>query len=348
MIRVLVVEDSAAVREFLLAVLGGDPDIEVVGTAVDGEQAIEMARRLRPDVITMDVHMPKIDGVEATRRIMQTDPRPIVIVSSSSALGEVSDTFAAIEAGALAAVPRPEGLTHANHERSARELLQTVQTMAEVKVVRRWPQRASRSAVMPLPAASAGPPIVAIGASTGGPPVLHQIRAALPASFPAAVLVVQHITPGFTKGFADWLGQGSALPVGIARHCQTLAGGQVYIAPDGHEMAVAAGGKIVLTPCPANCTLCPSVSHLFESVARVYRSRAVAGLLSGMGRDGASELRLLRDCGAATFAQDKESSAVHGMAGEAIRLGAARYVLPVEGIAPVLISLMEAGGRERS
>jgi two-component system chemotaxis response regulator CheB len=337
-IKVLVLEDSPVVREFLLAVLGRDPEIVVVGAAADGEQAIDMARRLRPDVITMDVHMPKMDGVEATRRIMQTDPRPIVIVSSSSAFGEVSAAFAAMEAGALAALPRPEGLGHADHERSAGELLRTIKAMAEAELVRRWSRREVRAAPVLACEPAAGPPVVAIGASTGGPPVLQEILAALPADFPAAVLIVQHIAPGFTPGFAKWLAQACAMPVRIARHCETITGGHVYIAPDGHQMAVAAGGTILLTPCPDNTALCPSVSHLLASVARVYGSRAVAGLLSGMGRDGADELRLLKECGAVTFAQDKESSAVHGMPGEAIRLGAARYVLPVEGIAPVLIA----------
>ncbi|MPZ43663.1 MAG: response regulator, partial [Betaproteobacteria bacterium] len=303
---------------------------------------------LRPDVITMDVHMPKIDGVEATRRIMQTDPRPIVIVSGSSAFGEVSQAFAALEAGALAALPRPEGLGHEGHERSARELVQTVKAMAEVKLVRRWPRREPGAAPALAREPGGGPPVVAIGASTGGPPALHEILAALPAGFPAAVLIVQHIAPGFVQGFAEWLAQSCSLRVGVARHGEPIAGGRVYIAPDGHQMAVAAGGKIVLTPCPGNAALCPSVSHLFASVARVYGHRAVAGLLSGMGRDGADELRLMKDCGAATFAQDKESSTVHGMPGEAIRLGAARYVLPPEGIAPVLVALMGSGAREQS
>lgn len=348
MIKVLVVEDSAVVREFLLAVLGSDPDIQVVGTAADGEQAIEMAQRLRPDVITMDVHMPKIDGVEATRRIMQTDPRPIVIVSGSSAFGEVSQAFAALEAGALAALPRPEGLGHEGHERSARELVQTVKAMAEVKLVRRWARRETRTVPPPPQEPAGGAPVVAIGASTGGPPALNEILAALPVDFPAAVLIVQHIAPGFVQGFVEWLAQACSLPIGIARHAETIECSRVYVAPDGHQMAVAKGGKIVLTPCTGHSILCPSVSHLFASVARVYGRRAVAGLLSGMGRDGADELKLMKDCGAATFAQDKESSAVHGMPGEAIRLGAARYVLPPEGIAPVLVSLMTSRTREPS
>lgn len=342
MIKVLVVEDSVVVREFLVHVLGSDPDITVVGTAHDGEQAIEMARRCRPDVITMDIHMPRVNGLEATRRIMETDPRPIVIVSGSGVFDEVSLTFEAMEAGALAALPRPEGIGHENHERSARELVRTVKAMAEVKVVRRWPRapRAARGETHTPGVRTARPRLVAIGASTGGPPALHVILSALPANFPAAVLIVQHMAPGFVQGFADWLGQSCRLPVQLAVHGEPIAAGRVYIAPDRHHMRVADGGRITLTPCVGDSGLCPSVAQLFDSVARVYGNSAIAGLLSGMGRDGAEELRLLKERGATTFAQDKDSAVVHGMPGEAIRLDAAQYVLPPDGLVPVLVALV--------
>lgn len=342
MIKVLVVEDSPVVRAFLVHVLGADPEIRIVGTAASGEEAIEAAGRLRPDVITMDIHMPRMNGLEATRRIMETDPRPIVIVSGSHDPGEVATTFEAIEAGALAVMPRPEGIGHEDHERTARALVRTVKAMAEVRVVRRWPRRdgeANRkraSATAPV----APPGIVAIGASTGGPPALHAILASLPEDFPAAIVVVQHMAPGFVSGFADWLAQLCALPVRLAGHGEVIEPGHVYIAPDGFQTAVAEGRRFLLTRCNGDNGLCPSVSHLFRSVADVFGGNAIAVLLSGMGRDGAQELRELKERGAATFAQDKGSSVVHGMPGEAIRLDAAKYVLPPEEIAPVLVNLV--------
>ena len=351
MIKVLVVEDSPVVREFLVHILGADPGIRVVGTAHDGEDALEAVRRWRPDVITMDIHMPRLDGVEATRRIMETEPTPIVIVSGSTDPKEVATTFDAMDAGALAVLRRPAGIGHPEHEATAGELVQTVKLMSEVKVVRRWP-RARRAGPAPRPAetAIAREPakarIVALGASTGGPPVLRTILAALPKDFPAPVVIVQHMAAGFVRGFVEWLAQSSALPVHLATHGELILPGHVYIAPDECHMKLERGGRIALTKDEPENGLRPSVSHLFRSISEIYGRGAVAGLLTGMGRDGAEELRRLKEKGAVTFAQDKDSSVVHGMPGEAIRLDAAMLVLPPDKIAAVLTNL--ANNRDRT
>lgn len=347
MIDVLVVEDSPVVREFLLYILGSDPDIRVIGTAHDGEEAIEALRRLRPHVITMDIHMPRMNGLEATRTIMETDPVPIVIVSGSDNPREVETTFNAMEAGAVAVLRRPAGLGHPDHEATAQELVRTVKAMSEVKVVRRWPRLRQGKPPRPTELGLAQEPakvrLVAIGASTGGPPVLQTILAALPRDFPVPVAIVQHMAAGFSRGFIDWLAQSSALPVQLGAHGDTLLPGRAYVAPDDCHMKVSRGGRIVLAAEPPENGLRPAVSVLFRSVAESYGCDAVAGLLTGMGRDGAEELRLLKDKGAVTFAQDKESSVVHGMPGEAIRLDAAMLVLPPEKIAAVLTNLAKNG-----
>lgn len=181
--------------------------------------------------------------------------------------------------------------------------------------------------------------VVAIGASTGGPPALQTILAALPKDFPAPVVIVQHMAAGFVRGFVEWLAQSAKLPVRVAAHGELMLPGHVYVAPDEHQMKVERGGKIALTRDEPESGLRPSVSYLFRSVAEVYGCNAVAGLLTGMGRDGAEELLRLKEKGAVTFAQDKDSSVVHGMPGEAIRLDAAMLVLPPEKIAPVLVNL---------
>lgn len=347
LIKVLVVEDSPVVREFLVYLLGTDTDIRVVGTANNGEEALEAVKRYRPDVITMDIHMPKMDGLEATRRIMETEPVPIVIVSGSVDPHENTKTFRAMEAGALAVLRRPAGIGHPDYETTARELVQTVKAMSEVKVVRRWPQK-RREPTLPLVAKLlvekvAKVKVIALGASTGGPPVLQTILAMLPRDFPLPILIVQHMALGFIASFVEWLARTSALPVHVARQGERMLPGHVYVAPDECQLKVDHGGKIILTQDAPENGLRPSVSYLFRSLATVYGGDAVvAGLLTGMGRDGAEELRLLKDKGAVTFAQDKDSSVVHGMPGEAIKLDAATYILAPEKIAAVLAGLVKS------
>lgn len=347
MIRVLVVEDSPTVREFLLQILRSDPAIEVVGTAETGEEALEAVARTQPDIITMDVHMPKMNGFDATRRIMETYPTPIVIVSGTTDFTDTSKAFRAIESGALAVLPKPSGAGHSDHEQGVSELIRTVKVMSEVKVVRRWP-RSRPTEVAPEtplckeirpPNAQSQSKIVAIGASTGGPPVLQTILAGLPKSFSIPVLIVQHIAAGFTQGFVEWLAQSSSLPVHIPAHGQAVLPGQVYVAPDGLHMGVGTDGRVQLRSDEPENGLRPSVACLFRSVAKAYGQSAVGVLLTGMGKDGAWELKLMKEQGAVTIAQDQDTSVVHGMPGEAIRLGGATYVLRPEKIYLALASL---------
>lgn len=342
MIRLLIVEDSPVLRDLLIHIFGADPAIQIIGIARDGEEAVEAVASRKPDVITMDIHMPKLDGFEATRKIMETHPTPIVIVSGSTDPHDVAVTFHAIDAGALALMRRPAGVGHPDHEESARELVRTVKLMSEVRVIRRWPRRKAVSSLPPetLARTSKAPvKVVAIGASTGGPPVLQTVLSALAKDFPLPILVVQHMAPGFTEGFAGWLAQTSAVRVRLAVNGETIRPAHVYVAPDDRHMKVKPDGTIRLTTEEPESGLRPSVASLFRSVIESYGAAAVAGLLTGMGRDGADELKLLREQGAVTFAQDKASSVVHGMPGEAIRMGAATYVLSPDGIAAALMTI---------
>ncbi len=345
-IRVLIVEDSPVVREFLNHILSSDAAIQVVGAVRDGREALQSVQNLKPDIITMDINMPGMDGYEVTQKIMETHPTPIVIVSASIDARQVATTFRAIEAGALAAVQKPAGIGHPEYEETAKALIKTVKLMSEVKVVRRWPRLRKPGSPPPdsvsgnLPnLASNHVEIVAMGASTGGPPVLQSILSALPEDFPAPVLIVQHIAPGFIRGFAHSLAPSCKLPVRVAGQGDVLQPGHVYLAPDSLHMGIGKGRRIELVSQPPVEGMRPSVSYLFESVAEAFGHKAVGVLLTGMGRDGAEGLRRMREKGAVTIAQDKESCVVFGMPAEAIRLGAASHVLSPDRIVSVLTKL---------
>jgi len=346
MIKVLIVDDSATIRDFLEQVFGADPEIRVVGSAASGEEAIAAVERLEPDVVTMDIYMPGMSGLDATRRIMETRPTPIVILSGNLDREEVLTSFRAIEAGALAAVPKPHGAGHPDHEREVKELIGKVKLMSEVKVIRRWTRARSTVSFPPFcrqPAEEAAVQLqaVAIGASTGGPVVIQTILSGLNKNFPVPVLIVQHMASGFIRGFAEWLALTCRLPVHLASHDERVLPGHVYIAPDGFQMLLDADGHLKLNDGPAEYGLRPSVSSLFRSVARVLGQNAAGVLLTGMGRDGADELLLMKEHGAVTIAQDEQSSVIYGMPAEAVRLGAAKYVLPPEGIAAKLEELVK-------
>ncbi|MBI3853098.1 MAG: chemotaxis-specific protein-glutamate methyltransferase CheB [Verrucomicrobia bacterium] len=343
-INVLVADDSPVSRMLLVHLLESDPQIQVVGAVNDGQAALDFVNGNKPDVIVMDIHMPRLDGFEATRRIMETQPVPIIICTATTDPKEVATTFRLLEAGAVACVAKPVARAHAEFEQLVTDLLQTVKLMSEVKVVRRWPR--SRPASWPAPPAAegkcapAGVTLIGIGASTGGPPVLQTILSSLPKDFPAAILIVQHIAHGFLPGLVEWLNQTTGLQVHVASHGTCPLPGHAYLAPDDFHMGISANGRILLTREEPENGLRPAVSYMFRSLAEVCGRNALGVLLSGMGQDGAVELKLMKDQGAITIAQDRQSSVVHGMPGEAIELGGATHVLAADNIAATLISVV--------
>jgi len=354
-VRVLVVDDSAVCRDFLTHVLGSDSGIEIVGAARDGVSALEAVTALRPDVITMDIDMPGMNGYDVTRRIMESVPTPIVVVSAAEDVKEVGMSFHAIESGALAVVSKPYGGDSPESVRQAQELILMVKLMAEVKVVRRWAQSPGGS---PFPSdpliaprksislgTAGGSDAIFIGASTGGPLPIRTILSLLPPDFPAAVLVVQHIASGFGAGFAEWLSGTCRLPVHIAVDGEPIRQGCVYVAPDGSHLGVEKTPCIRLGHGEPENGLRPSVSHLFRSATQTYGSRAIGILLSGMGKDGAEELKIMKNGGSITFAQDPETCVIFGMPGEAVRLGGASYILPPERIAATVLDLVRGPNR---
>jgi two-component system chemotaxis response regulator CheB len=340
-INVLVADDSKVTRMLLVHLLGSDPQIRIMGAVDDGQAALDFVRENKPDVIVMDIHMPNMDGFEATRLIMETQPVPIVICTSTTDPKEVATTFRMMEAGAVACVEKPVAREHKDFEQLVANLLETVKLMSEVKVVRRWPRSRLNGKTPPRRAdPKPGIPLVGIGASTGGPLVLQTILAGLTKDFPAAILIVQHVARGFLPGLAEWLNQTTGLQVHVGSHGTCPLPGHAYLAPDDFHMGVGAGGRIFLSGGEAENGLKPAVSFLFRSLAETRGPDALGVLLTGMGKDGAAELKLMKDNGAVTIAQDKESSIVHGMPGEAIALDGATHVLAADKIAAALVTLV--------
>ncbi len=347
MIRVLVVDDSPVARELISHILTSDPDIHLAGAVASGKEAIEEIKRGKPDIVTMDINMPGMNGFEATRIIMETDPLPIVIVTERPDMHELEMSFQAMEAGALAVLRKPHGIGHPGYAASVKELVTTVKLMSEIKVVKRWKASPDREASRSVPQSplswAAEVKVVAIGASTGGPPVIEQILAGLSRDFSIPVLIVQHMAPGFVHGLADWLRQKSFLSVQVAPGSGMIRPGNAYIAPDGVQMGVDANGRLLCTDDKPEHGLRPSVSYLFRSVSEAFGKSCAGVLLTGMGKDGAEELKVMKEKGALTIAQDRASSVVFGMPGEAMRIKAAVYSLPPEKIASMLNGLSVKG-----
>jgi len=347
-IRVMVVEDSSVFRMALVYILNSDPQIEVAAMARNGREALLLLDRHSPDVVIMDIEMPEMNGIEATRQIMATKPIPIVICSAAVSSKQSMATFKSLEAGAVACIEKPV-ISHGEDSQGwANNLLRTVKLMSEVKVVHRWPRS---SQLAPAAPPEFPPPsgirsrgqveLIGVGASTGGPPVLQTILAGLPRDFPAPILVVQHMMRGFLAGLADWLHSTTGSHVHIAEDSTEPRAGHVYLAPDDFHMVVCRRRRLRLCREEMVNAFRPSVSRLFGSLADFYGPASAGVILSGMGKDGAQELKLMKQAGAFTIAQDHKTSVVHGMPGEAIAIGAVDCVLPANLIAGALISAVQ-------
>jgi two-component system chemotaxis response regulator CheB len=330
-IRALIADDSPTMCNVLSALLSKDPNIEIVGCARDGEQAISMAETLRPDVITMDVQMPRLGGLEAIEQIMSRAPSRILAVCSVDDGGSLDLSFRAIAAGALELVAKPRGGPGYDIAEWGRKLVESVRLMAEVPVVRRRGPVARPAVPMVV---SGRVDIIAIAASTGGPNALVTILAAMPATTPVPVLIAQHMAPGFMKGFARWLEQVTTMRIVISQTGDTCRAGHVYLPPDGHDHIVDARGALTVSPSAE--LHCPSADRLLFSVAASFGSRAAGVVLTGMGEDGARGLLAIREASGVTMAQDEATSVVYGMPQAAFQIGATNVRLPLHEIADAL------------
>jgi two-component system chemotaxis response regulator CheB len=344
MIKVLVVDDSPTVQELMKYILTSDKDIEVIGIVNNGIEALKFLETMKPDVITMDINMPYMNGFEATERIMETNPVPIIMITALFDSTDVERTFQAIQAGAVSVIEKPVSVRAENYKEICKNIINNVKLMSEIKVVRRK-FRNSKDSNKLLKIETkynndfADKKVVAIGVSTGGPPILKNIFSKLVESVHVPILVVQHITPGFINGLIDWLRQDTKIPIHIASNGQSVLPGNIYFAPDDYNMEIMYNGKISLNKQEKINGLRPTVSHLFNSVTNAYGKNSIGILLSGMGKDGVEELKVLKEKGAVTIAQDKESSVVYGMPGEAVKINAATYILSPEKIAEFINDL---------
>ena len=353
-IKVLVVDDSALVRKLLTAMLSRSRDIEVVGTASDPYAARERIKKLNPDVITLDVEMPRMDGITFLENLMRLRPMPVVMVSSLTQRG-ADVTLRALELGAIDFVAKPRidiAGTLADYED---ELIAKVKVAAGARVlprtvapVRKTDERHSTSAVVPIlnvrTMLRTTDRIIAIGASTGGTEAIREVLAEMPPDAPA-VVISQHIPAAFSRAFAERMNRSSAMAVCEAQDGQQILPGHAYIAPgDRHLLVERDGSRYLcrLSSGPHVNRHRPSVDVMFRSVAQNVGPNAVGVLLTGMGDDGARGLKEMMEAGAGTIAQDEASSVVWGMPGSAVKLGAARHVLPLQQIGSQVLTLIAA------
>lgn len=332
-IRVLIVDDSTLARQALAEILSTDPEIEVIGEARNGKEGYEKTLVLKPDVITMDITMPVMDGLQATERIMEEIPTPIVIVSSR----DVKIIVKALGLGAMDFVSNTGAL-----EEIQEELIQKVKIASRVKALRRMHIRpVPHRSVVQRDAASRA---VALGISTGGPQALQVLLSKLPAQFPAGILVVQHISPGFIHGLVEWLSVTSPLTIQVAKAGDPVKKGTVFFAPDGVHMTVNAEEKIVLNEDVSKKMLhIPSIDVMMQSVAEAYQASAVGVIMTGMGRDGVDGIAAIKAAGGCTMAQDGKSSAIYGMNKVAVDQGLIERVLPLDQMADELVRVVNGG-----
>jgi two-component system, chemotaxis family, protein-glutamate methylesterase/glutaminase len=339
-IRVLVADDSQTMRAALVALLGEEHGLQIVGQARDGVEAVQKARALQPDVITMDVNMPRLDGLGATAAIMAESPSRVLMVCQVSEDRQLDLSFRAMAAGALEVLPKP-GPGALELRRFGTRIAEAVRLMAEVPVVRRHRTFAFTAGPRAHPA---GVGAIGIVASTGGPPALTVVLRALPPGLPVPILIAQHIAAGFTPGLLRWLREVSEAKVRVARAGELAAPGVVYLPPDGCDLEVDSGG-LVRTPASTGLHV-PNGNRLLHSIAKVYGPRSVGVVLTGMGDDGAQGLLAIRNAGGATYAQDEASCVVFGMPGAARALGATDNLIPLDGIGTLLAGLCARGVQE--
>jgi two-component system chemotaxis response regulator CheB len=332
LVKVLVVDDSALMRRIIHDILDGDQRFIVVGTARDGVDALEKMERLRPDLVTLDVEMPRMDGLNTLKEIMRRHGTPVLMLSNRTHRGS-SVTMEALALGAVDFLAKPKNPSGENRENLARELLAKAAAAAGIKAVASSPLRGAVKAPEKPSVLAVAPKVVAIGASTGGPRALEALLTELPYNLSAAVLVTQHMPPKFTYALANRLNNIAAIRIKEAENGEPILSGVVYIAPGDYHLTVDGKQCVCLTQDPPVEHVRPSVTVMMLSAAEVYHGNIIGVILTGMGKDGAEGMLEIKRRGGRTLAQDEESAVIFSMPRAAIAVGAVDYVLPLSQLA---------------
>jgi two-component system chemotaxis response regulator CheB len=344
--KVVLVEDSPVALEILQRLLNSSPEVDVVGTARDGVEGLEVINRTQPDVICTDLLMEKMDGLELTERVMAEDPRPILVISNFVQKKDVDNVFRLLQAGAADVFPKPSTDSPTDYEQLKAALVTKIKILSNMKVAAKRPGQSLSAKPMTSGAFSANQPlmtnissrvkVIAIGASTGALPAIQKIVCQLPANFPLPIICSVHVSTGVLSGLVNWLSTECPLSVKIAQVGETPAPGTVYFAPERYDLELDSKGKFVYADCPETNKHCPSISATFKSIARAYGKATAGVLLTGIGRDGAEGLQAIAEAGGITVAQEDKGGAF-GMVKEAISLNAVQQQLAIEKIAPFLL-----------
>ena len=346
--RILIVDDVKTNYLLLKILLEAEENFEVVGWGKNGAEAVAMAKQLQPDLITMDMEMPEMNGLEAIHTIMATNPIPIVVVSSYVNEPERNLTYNALNEGALAVIEKPVSPMHPDYQRLSQKLIKSLNTIAGLKLIKnKTPYPTSKTRNEPVNTRFINTNkycLVAIGCSAGGPNALRVVLGSLPTDFPLPIVIVQHIHEGFLKGLVNWLQENTKLPLKIAEDGETLKAGTIYFAPDKAHLLIKQqlNHKLIaeLKDTPSKNGFKPSVTVLFESIANNCFDKTIGGILTGMGDDGGDGLLAMHKAKGHTFIQDMESALVYGMPGHALKLGAVEKVIKLDEISNHLCKLL--------
>lgn len=354
MIKVLLVEDSPVAVTILKRIIHSADDLYLVGTARTGLEALDLIPKLKPDIICTDLMMPKMNGLELTKKVMETTPKPILVISACVQDEDKNNVFELLNAGAVDVFPKPKGGTLDDYEQIRHQLVSKIRVLAGIKVFTKpstsnsvnFPKIAPKSAVSPPTPDTQEVKCdrtiqaLAIGASTGGPQAFQQVLSGIPWNFPVPIFCVQHISSGFLEGFLHWLQNYSQLKIVVAKTGEKPQQGNIYFPPDRMHLKIDKQGRFYCGDDIPVDSHCPSATVLFETIADYYKASAIGVLMTGMGRDGARGLFALKQRGGYTIAQDEATSVVFGMPQEAIKLGGAKTVLPVTEITPRILRLV--------